>query len=437
MNNLLSEFKNHIEENFSFLKGSRLLIACSGGLDSVVLVHLVNSLKLDFALANCNFQLRGKESDTDEMFVIGLAKRLDVPVFAETFDTKVFAKNERISTQMAARTLRYNWFEEVLSNFKYDYLLTAHHLDDDLETFFINVSRGTGIAGLAGIPVQNGNILRPMLPFSRKEIELYANKNNIKWREDSSNQKSDYLRNKIRLEVLPKFKETNPSIFKNFKTTQRNIQSSRKLIEDYMALIYNLVVTEEKEMYKINIPKLKDIPNTNELLYELLNGFGFTEWNDVENLLDAQTGKQLFSKTHKLLKNREELILTTINSEDQEVEFLVYEAGISKPIKLKIEEVDSIGETANNILYIDSDKISFPLKIRKRREGDVFYPFGMRGKKKLSKYFKDEMVPVFEKDKTWILLCEEKIVWVMGYRSDERFKVDSNTSRIYKITYTE
>lgn len=437
MNNLLSEFKNHIEENFSFLKGSRLLIACSGGLDSVVLVHLVNSLKLDFALAHCNFQLRGKESDTDEMFVIGLAKRLDVPVFAETFDTKVFAKNERISTQMAARTLRYNWFEEVLSNFKYDYLLTAHHLDDDLETFFINVSRGTGIAGLAGIPVQNGNILRPMLPFLRKEIELYANKNNIKWREDSSNQKSDYLRNKIRLEVLPKFKETNPSIFKNFKTTQRNIQSSRKLIEDYMALIYNLVVTEEKEMYKINIPKLKDIPNINELLYELLNGFGFTEWNDVENLLDAQTGKQLFSKTHKLLKNREELILTTINSEDQEVEFLVYEAGISKPIKLKIEEVDSIGETANNILYIDSDKISFPLKIRKRREGDVFYPFGMRGKKKLSKYFKDEKVPVFEKDKTWILLCEEKLVWVMGYRSDERFKVDSNTSRIYKITYTE
>lgn len=437
MNNLLSEFKNHIEENFSFLKGSRLLIACSGGLDSVVLVHLVNSLKLDFALAHCNFQLRGKESDTDEMFVIGLAKRLDVPVFAETFDTKVFANNERISTQMAARTLRYNWFEEVLSNFKYDYLLTAHHLDDDLETFFINVSRGTGIAGLAGIPVQNGNILRPMLPFLRKEIELYANKNNIKWREDSSNQKSDYLRNKIRLEVLPKFKETNPSIFKNFKTTQRNIQSSRKLIEDYMALIYNLVVTEEKEMYKINIPKLKDIPNINELLYELLNGFGFTEWNDVENLLDAQTGKQLFSKTHKLLKNREELILTTINSEDQEVEFLVYEAGISKPIKLKIEEVDSIGETANNILYIDSDKISFPLKIRKRREGDVFYPFGMRGKKKLSKYFKDEKVPVFEKDKTWILLCEEKLVWVMGYRSDERFKVDSNTSRIYKITYTE
>ena len=434
---MLSEFKNHIEENFSFLKGSRLLIACSGGLDSVVLVHLVKSLKLDFAIAHCNFQLRGKESDTDEMFVIGLAKRLDVPVFAETFDTKDFAKNERISTQMAARTLRYNWFEEVLSNFKYDYLLTAHHLDDDLETFFINVSRGTGIAGLAGIPVQNGNILRPMLPFSRKEIELYANKNNIKWREDSSNQKSDYLRNKIRLEVLPKFKETNPSIFKNFKTTQRNIQSSRKLIEDYMALIYNLVVTEEKEMYKINIPKLKDIPNTNELLYELLNGFGFTEWNDVENLLDAQTGKQLFSKTHKLLKNREELILTTINSEDQEVEFLVYEAGISKPIKLKIEEVDSIGETANNILYIDSDKISFPLKIRKRREGDVFYPFGMRGKKKLSKYFKDEKVPVFEKDKTWILLYDEKIVWVMGYRSDERFKVDSNTSRIYKITYSE
>src|SRR5690554_1037052 len=161
MNNLLSEFKNHIEENFSFLKGSRLLIACSGGLDSVVLVHLVNSLKLDFALAHCNFQLRGKESDTDEMFVIGLAKRLDVPVFAETFDTKVFAKNERISTLIAVRTLRYNWFEVVLSNFKYDYLLTVHLLDADLDCFFIYVSPGRFIAGVAGIPVQNGNILRP------------------------------------------------------------------------------------------------------------------------------------------------------------------------------------------------------------------------------------------------------------------------------------
>ncbi len=435
--NLRTRFKKHIEESFSFLNEKKILIACSGGVDSVVLTYLMKELKFEIALAHCNFSLRGKESDGDEMFVIGLAKQLEVPVFADTFDTKTFARNQRISTQMAARTLRYNWFDELLTNFKYHYLLTAHHLDDDMETFFINVSRGTGIKGLTGIPVQNEKIIRPLLSFSKHEIEVYAGKNKLKWREDKTNQKADYLRNKIRLEVMPAFKETNPSIFKNFKTTQQNLQSSEKLIEDYMALIYNLVVTQISDSYKIDIQKLKDIPHTNELLYELLKGFGFSEWKDVSNLLDAQTGKQLFSKTHKLLKNRNELLLTAIAETDQEEEYLVYEEGMISPVKLKIEAVALIDETLKNVLFVDADKLRFPLKIRKRKEGDSFQPFGMKGKKKLSKFFKDEKVSIFEKDNTWILLYEEKIVWVMGYRPDDRFKVDDNTKRIYKITYTE
>lgn len=434
---MLSRFKEHLKENFPLLRENRLLIACSGGVDSVVLVYLMKELKFDFAIAHCNFSLRGKESDSDEMFVIGLAKQLEISVFAETFDTKTFARDQRISTQMAARTLRYKWFDEVLTNFKYDFLLTAHHLDDDMETFFINVSRGTGIKGLTGIPVQNENILRPLLPFTRREIELYAETKKIKWREDRSNQKADYLRNKIRLEVLPAFKETNPSIFRNFKTTQKNLLSSKRLIEDYMALIYNLVVTETDDSYKIDIQKLKDIPHTDELLYELLHGFGFTEWKDVSHLLNAQTGKQLFSKTHKLLKNRDELLLTTISPEEQEEEFMVYEEGMASPVKLKIETVESVDETAVNVIYVNADKLRFPLKMRKRKEGDIFHPFGMKGKKKLSKFFKDEKIPIFEKEKTWILLYDETIVWVMGYRPDDRFKVDAGTQRIYKITYTE
>lgn len=434
---MLSKFKEHIENYFSFLKGSKLLVACSGGVDSVVLSYLIKELNFEFALAHCNFSLRGKESDGDEMFVIGLAKKLEVSVFAETFDTEKFARVHKISTQMAARDLRYAWFEEVLINFKYDYLLTAHHLDDDMETFFINVSRGTGIDGLVGIPAKNNKTIRPLLAFSRKEIELYANSNNIKWREDLTNQKPDYLRNKIRLEVLPSFKETNPSIFKNFKTTQRNLQSSKKLIGDYMALIYNLVITETSDSYKIDIQKLKEIPHTDELLYELLNGFGFTEWNDVSNLLTAQSGKQLFSKSHKLLKNRDELILTAIDQNELPEEFLVYEEGMVKPIQLKIETVSKMGEVRDNILYVDAEKVQFPLKIRKRKAGDEFYPFGMNGNKKVSKFFKDEKVPLYEKDKTWILLSDDKIVWIMGYRSDERFKIDSQTKKIYKITYSE
>jgi tRNA(Ile)-lysidine synthase len=432
---LLNHFKKNIETDFSFLKGKKLLIACSGGLDSVVLTHLMKNLNSEIALAHCNFSLRGKESDGDEMFVIGLAKNMQISVFAETFDTKKYAKEHKISTQMAARDLRYAWFDEILKDFKFDYLLTAHHLDDTLETFFINLSRGTGLTGLAGIPKKNNKIIRPLLNFSREEILKYAEENNLKWREDSSNLKTDYLRNKLRLEVLPQFKETNEALLKNFQKTQRNIQASQNLIEDYTALVYNLVVSEAVDSYKINIPKIKELPHTDALLYELLNGFGFTEWEDVSNLLDAQTGKQLFSKTHRLIKNREELVLTEIDLEKRNDEFLVSEEEITSPINLKIEPSKYIGETEKNLIYVASEKLNFPLKLRKWKRGDSFQPFGMKGKKKLSKFFKDEKIPLNEKEKIWLLLSDEKIVWVIGHRMDDRFKVTENTKRILKITF--
>lgn len=402
----------------------------------MVLTHLLKSLNFEIALAHCNFSLRGKESDGDEMFVIGLANNLEISVFAETFDTKKFAKEHKVSTQMAARTLRYNWFEEILNDFKYDYLLTAHHLDDDLETFFINLSRGTGLNGLTGIPKENNKIIRPLLNFSRAEILQYAEKNNLKWREDSSNQKADYLRNKLRLQVLPQFKETNESLLNNFQKTQRNLQSSQNLIEDYMALVYNLVVSEASDSYKINVQKIKELPHTEALLYELLNGFGFTEWEDVSNLMDAQTGKQIFSKTHQLLKNRDELVLTEISDVNTSEEFLVSKDGITSPINLKIEPSKYIGETEKNLIYVDSEKLNFPLKLRKWSSGDTFQPFGMKGKKKLSKFFKDEKIPLNEKDKIWLLLSDEKIVWIIGHRMDDSFKVNENTEKILKITYS-
>lgn len=431
---MISQLKKHIDQNFPFLKGKKLLIACSGGLDSVVLTNLMKSLNFEIALAHCNFSLRGKESDGDEMFVIGLAKNLGISVFAETFDTKKFAEEHKISTQMAARDLRYTWFAEILKDFKFDYLLTAHHLDDDLETFFINLSRGTGLNGLIGIPKKNNKIIRPLLNFSREEISQYAEENSLKWREDSSNQKTDYLRNKLRLEVLPQFKMANESVLKNFQKTQQNLQASQDIIEDYMVLVYNLIVSEATDSYKINIQKLKELPHTDALLYELLNGFGFTEWEDVSNLLEAQTGKQVFSKTHRLLKNREELLLTEIDSETINDKFLVSEEGINSPIKLKIEPSKYIGETEKNLIYVDFAKLNFPLKLRKWKDGDSFQPFGMKGKKKLSKFFKDEKIALNEKEKIWLLLSDEKIVWVIGYRMDDRFKVTENTKKIMKIT---
>jgi len=432
---LHTTFKKYIEANFPFLSEKKLLIACSGGLDSVVLTYLMKELNYEIALAHCNFSLRGKESDGDEMFVIGLAKNLEIPVFAETFNTKKFAKEHKISTQMAARELRYNWFSEILKDFKYDFLLTAHHLDDDLETFFINLSRGTGLNGLIGIPKENNKIIRPLLKFSREEILKYAEENNLKWREDSSNQKTDYLRNTLRLEVLPQFKKVNDSVLKNFQKTQQNLKASQNLIEDYLALVYNLVVTEATDSYKINIQKIKDLPHTEALLYELLNSFGFTEWDDVSQLLDAQTGKKVFSKTHQLLKNRDELILTEISKENFSEEFSVPKEGVVFPIKLKIESAEYIGETEKNLIYVASEKLNFPLRLRKWKSGDSFHPFGMKGKKKLSKFFKDEKIPLTEKEKIWLLLSNEKIVWVIGHRMDDRFKVTKDSKKILKITW--
>ncbi|MBK5212337.1 MAG: tRNA lysidine(34) synthetase TilS [Flavobacteriaceae bacterium] len=434
---MLARFKKNIETVFPFLIGKKLLVACSGGVDSVVLTHLMKELDFEIALAHCNFSLRGKESDGDEMFVIGLAKNMEIPVFAETFDTHKFAEDHKISTQMAARTLRYNWFDEVLNNFKYDYLLTAHQLDDDLETFFINLSRGTGLNGLTGIPKENNKVIRPLLNFSREEILQYAEENNLKWREDSSNKKTDYLRNKLRLEVLPQFKETNEALLKNFQKTQKNLQSSRNLIDDYMALVYKLVVSESSDCYKINIQKLEELPHTEALLYELLHGFGFTEWDDVSNLLEAQTGKQVFSKTHRLLKNRDELLLTEINLEIDDEEYFVFEEGIVSPINLTIEPSKYIGDTEKNLEYFDAEKLNFPLKLRKWKRGDTFQPFGMKGKKKLGKFFKDEKIPLNEKDKIWLLLSDGKIVWIIGHRIDDHFKVAENTRQILKMFWEE
>lgn len=432
---MLSIFKKHIDENFSFLQGKKTLIACSGGVDSVVLTHLIKNLNFEMALAHCNFSLRGKESDDDEKFVIELAKKLEIAVFTETFDTHKFADEHKVSTQMAARTLRYNWFDEVLNNFEYDYLLTAHHLDDDLETFLINLSRGTGLNGLTGIPKMNQKVIRPLLNISREEIINYAKTNNLKWREDSTNKKADYLRNKLRLEVIPPFKEANETLLQNFQKTQDNLLAAQNLIDDYIALIYNLVISKTVDAYKINIHKLLELPHTEELLYELLKSFGFTEWNDVSNLMTAQTGKQIYSKTHKLLKNRKEIILTEISTSKIDEEYLVSDEGLSSPLKLIIESSKEIGETDKNIIYLDFEKLIFPLKLRKWKSGDSFKPFGMKGTKKLSKYFKDEKISINEKEKTWVLLSDDKIVWIIGRRMDDDFKVTKTTENILKITY--
>ncbi|MDG5491794.1 tRNA lysidine(34) synthetase TilS [Psychroserpens sp. SPM9] len=432
------DFESHINNKLKFLTKAKLLIAISGGVDSVVLTHLCHELKLDITLAHCNFNLRGKESDQDENFILELAEQLGLEVFTEHFNTEAYAKQNKLSIQMAARALRYQWFDELSKALKFDYLLTAHHADDNLETVLINLTRGTGLNGLTGIPEINANIVRPLLPFSRESIESYAKLNNYKWREDSSNSSDKYLRNKLRHHVIPVLKEGNPELLQSFSNTLEHLKDTANLVDDSIHNFLDRAVASETENHiKFNISEFKKLTNTKAYIFEIFKDYGFTEWNDILDLLDAQSGKQVFSNTHRLLKDREHLILTHWPVSKQNDVALKIEA-TDKKVQTRIgslffDEADAIFGKRTNVIFVDKETLQFPLLLRKWEEGDYFYPLGMKGKKKLSKYFKDEKYSLLDKENTWILCSDDKIVWIVGKRADERFKVTKTTSEILKI----
>ena len=437
---MLAAFKKHIETNFAFIKDKKILLAISGGVDSVILAYLFSALKIDFILAHCNFRLRGKDADDDEQFVKKLAQQLNVSEYTIAFDTEEYAKEHKISIQMAARELRYDWFENIRKEKKLDLIATAHHLDDNLETFLINFVRGTGLNGLTGIPEIKGNIIRPLLVFSREQIEEYAAINSILWREDRSNAKTAYQRNKIRHQIVPVLKEMNPNLLSTFKKTTQYLKESQQMIDaTILKLNENIILKENKNLTKINIQKLKKLPYPKAYLFEILKNYGFTEWNDVNNLLDAQSGKQVFSNSHRLLKDRDYLLLTAISSSQDKVKIFEIKKG-QKDIELekfklsfrKTEHLETKVES-KDIVFINMDKLEFPLHLRKWQEGDFFYPSGMKGKKKLSKFFKDEKFSLLEKENTWLLCSANNIVWVLGKRLDDRYKINNNTKNIVRI----
>ena len=435
---MLTKFQSHINENLPFLKKKKLLLATSGGIDSMVLLHLCHKLELDIRVAHCNFQLRGDESDEDEDFVKSQADKLQIPIFIKKFDTKSFAEKEKLSIQVVARNLRYDWFNTLLINNDYDYILTAHHLDDSLETFLINFTRGSGLDGFTGIPQQNGTIIRPLLPFSRNEIEVFAKENNVEWREDSSNASDNYLRNKLRHDVIPILKELNPSLLHSFENTISNLQQAKSLVEDASQIVYRKVVTDINFQKRINLMELIQMPNYPAYLYQWLEPFGFSDWDSINDLVVVQSGKQVFSETHVLLKDRNELILFPKQNEIEPSNFLISknQREIKFPLNISFCNVDDISLEATNCIFVDEGKLQFPLVIRKWQEGDWFYPLGMNGKKKLSKFFKDEKFSLLDKSTTWLLCSENQIVWVIGKRQDERFKVTEETTKILKINYT-
>ncbi|HMI07486.1 MAG TPA: tRNA lysidine(34) synthetase TilS [Flavobacterium sp.] len=444
MNSLIlgmpEKFQNHLAAHFPFLDAKKLLLAVSGGIDSMVMVDLFLKCNYEIALAHCNFQLRGIESFEDQQFVEAFAEKNKIPVFTTQFDTRAFAEDYKISTQVAARELRYNWFYELLETENYDYILTAHHADDNLETFLINLSRGTGIEGLTGIPKQNEKVIRPLLNFSREKIEAYAKENQIEWHEDSSNASDKYLRNKIRHDLVPVLKELNPEFLSAFQKTQDFLQQTQAMAEDAAIMIYQQVVQEADDEIHFNIKKLKKLPNYHSYLYQWLREFGFSAWNDIYDLTESQSGKQIFSPQFRLLKNRDFLILSPlpVNNESDEYPIEENTKEVNFPIKLSFCKVADITDASNNAIFADAQKLQFPLVLRKWNEGDVFQPFGMGGQsKKLSKFFKDEKLSLTEKEKTWLLCSQNQIVWVVGIRQDERFKIENTTKHILKIMLTQ
>ncbi len=437
---MLQKFKSHIKDHLPFLFDKKLLVACSGGLDSMVLTHICHLLNFEIGIAHCNFGLRGDESDQDEKFVSEKADDLGVPFFVKNFETEKYSKKHKVSIQMAARTLRYDWFQELVLEHQYDYVLTAHHLDDNLETFLINLSRGTGIDGLTGIPEVNGICVRPLLQFSRNLISEFANKHTIIWREDSSNSSTKYIRNRLRHQVIPELMNINPKFLENFGTTIEHLKQADTFIKNQIDKIKKDVFEYiESDTIKIPIHKLWQYEDSRTYVYFLLKEYGFTAWDDIDQILTAQSGKQVFSPSHRLVKNREDLLLCPIIEDvsdriykiPQEENMIIIPSGM-----IKLKEVSEVSDIDLKTIYVDKEKLKYPLIVRKWNKGDYFYPFGMKGKKKLSKYFKDEKLSLLAKERVWLLCSKDDIVWIINYRADDRFKISPKTKKILKVTIT-
>jgi tRNA(Ile)-lysidine synthase len=435
----VNEVQSFIEKNALFQKTDNILVAVSGGADSVVLCHLLHQLGYKIGIAHCNFQMREEESDDDEHFVMCLAAKLKVPFYVKRFDTEWYAANNDISVQMAARNLRYAWFEEIRAANNYTVVAVAHHRDDEVETFFINLIRGTGIAGLHGIRPVIGKIVRPMLCTTRLDIEEYASHHRIKYRTDSSNLELKYLRNHIRQKLIPLLREMNPQFDIALKHGMQNL----KQLEEVM-----LVNVQEKreelmqsagDMMTIDTGKLLLLSNPSFFLFEFLRPYGFSGniINKILKSMHCDECKQFFSISHRLVKDRDKLLLTPLPVNETVKIFTVAKTckRLKEPLQLKLsllnvpENFEVPKEKTTGVF--DCKKLVFPLSIRKWREGDYFYPYGMKGRKKVSDFLNDLKLSLPEKENTWLLCNGNEIIWVIGHRTDDRYKVTGKTKKVY------
>ncbi|MEO8712407.1 MAG: tRNA lysidine(34) synthetase TilS [Parafilimonas sp.] len=445
---LLQHFQAHLKKDFLFTQSAqKLLLAVSGGIDSVVITDVFFKSGFDFVIAHCNFQLREDESIRDELFVRELGKKYDKEVLVKRFDTKQFAEEKKISIQEAARDLRYTWFEETLNHNHQtlNFLATAHNADDNIETMLMFLCRGTGIHGLTGIKLldKKRKIIRPLLFATRKEITTYAEENNLSWVEDSSNVLDKYTRNFFRLKIIP-------SIEKNFPQVKESLLENIKRFNEVEQLYTQAIEIHKKKLllYKgneIHIPVLK-LQKTNPLdtvLWSIIKVYNFNsgQIDEVKKLFEAGNSSYVQSSSHRIIKNRNWLIIAQ-NTNEEASHILIEEN--TKEIffrdrVLQFELLSSSNfklQTLNSFAQLDAKHITFPLLLRKWKQGDYFYPLGMNKKKKLSRFFIDKKLSATEKENVWILEMNKKIIWIINYRIDDRFKITPATKEVLKIACT-
>lgn len=436
---MLDKFSQNIEKKTLIKSGQKVLLAISGGIDSMVMLHLFERSGYEYGIVHCNFQLRGKESDGDEQFVRDEVLRHGAPVFFESFDTEEYARCSGISIEMAARELRYEYFERIRKENGFDFIATAHHQDDLIETFFLNLSRKTGIKGLTGIKEKSGCIIRPLLFAGREEIENYAAQHFIDYREDSSNRELVYQRNFVRHKILPLFSELNPSFKKNFLASVENLKDAESVYLEYIRETKDQITKKSEQQLEISIEGLINTTHPKTLLLEILAEYHFnpTVVEEVFSGLSSDSGKQFFSKSHRLVKDRKKLYVSEIKETEANLYYLEEEdKTIEAPLKLEIEKKDAAGFKIikkSHVACIDLEKVVFPLLIRKWQKGDYFQPLGMTGFKKVSDFFIDQKMPIHEKENTWLLCSGKKIVWIMGRRLDNRFKVTADTNKVLTV----
>ncbi|WP_422359806.1 tRNA lysidine(34) synthetase TilS [Reichenbachiella sp.] len=442
VNTLLNQVKQHIKKNRLFGPDDNLLIALSGGLDSMVLTHLLFQLDYHIGVAHCNFQLRGQESDTDAEFVEAFAKMHKIPFYTKAFDTKKFAKDQQLSTQLAARELRYTWFDEVLRTQAYNYLVTAHHAGDQVETMLYNLTKGTGIAGLRGIPLKNDQIRRPLLSISKEDIEAYARTHELQWREDASNQDDKYSRNRLRLNVIPELKQLNPGLEQTLTNNSKRFEALEMLLVHQANEVRSQFLSKHQDTFSLKLSWFDQEAGGLAILIELLKPFGFNLdqcFSIAEGLSDT-SGKQYFSSDYSLVIDRENILITP-KQEKKEYSAIIEDSDplISTPwadFTIEFTPYQKDWPKDNHTACLDADLIQFPIKVRNWAQGDSFYPLGMKGKKKLSDFMIDEKIPVNLKSRVLLFESNHDIVWVAGYRIDNRYKVTPNTKRLLLIKMT-